>query len=432
MFLLILPHGAWLADPPGMTILCATRFTEESTRAVNVAASLAVAKKEPVLLVHVLPGGLMGAFAQLGTVAEAALRSEATRLEARGVNVQTVLLHGKLELELARVCREKGVRLAVVGDTARKYRAVMATTIDRLIYALDVPMLVVRDERPFHDWAAGKTALRVMLALDTNSASMIARDWIGRLSEYGKVELTATRVWWPAEEYARRGLATEEGHLAVAKAVKAETEVMLQGLPPAVTKKVRLEIGVGHVADELTALANEEHADLLVVGTHRRKGLGRLLGVSHHAIETAPMSVACVPSPSAVPDMAVVPVWNTALAATDFTEAGNRAVTNALALLKESGTVHVVYVSPEPFSPEKEKALVQKVADVLPPGAESRGARLLVHVLHGDAATEISEAAQRMNVDVICMGAKEEPTGVVAAVISRAGKPVLVAPPLAS
>ncbi len=423
-------RGAPYAFQAAMTILCATRFTEESTRAVNVAAALSLVKKEPLLLTHVLPGGLLAGFAQLGTVAEAALQSEATRLKGLGVNVQTQLLHGKLELELGRLTKEKEIRLLVVGDTARKYRAVMATTLDRLVYSLDVPMLVVRDQRPFDAWTKGKQKLKVMLALDTNAAAMMARDWIGRLAEYGPVELTATRVWWPAEEYARRGLATEEGHLSVAKAVQEETALMLAGLPDSVAKKVRLEIGVGHVSDELTALANEEHSELLVLGTHRRRGLGRLLGVSHHTIEMAPMSVACVPSPSAVPDMAQVPVWRSALAATDFTEAGNRAVTHALALLKESGTVHVVYVSPEPFSPEKEKTLVQKLADVLPPQGEAHGARLMVHVLHGDPAREISAAALRLSADVICLGAKEEPTGVVAAVIASCGRPVLVAPPV--
>ena len=50
------------------------------------------------------------------------------------------------------------------------------------------------------------------------------------------------------------------------------------------------------IVDRLTA---EEKVDLLVVGTHQRRALGKLWSVSHHALRLARMSVAAVPSTAA-------------------------------------------------------------------------------------------------------------------------------------
>ena len=180
-----------------MTLLAPTRFTEESSHAVNVAAALARKRKEPLVLAHVLPQGILRSFQQLESAASAALSSEATRLNETGVQTSVAILHGKLEAELARCAIDSGARLAIVGDSARPYHPLRGGTLERLVKAIDLPLMVVRDERPFEAWTRGERKLKVTLALEPHAESLAARDWVGKLAEYGEIELTAVRIWWP-------------------------------------------------------------------------------------------------------------------------------------------------------------------------------------------------------------------------------------------
>ncbi len=415
-----------------MPIVCATRFTEESTFAVGVAASLARKHHQKLWLVHVLPAGL-GVFEEgLDSAAAKALEHEAGLLSQTGIDVHTAVIHGKLEQAVARFCREKAAALLVVGDTARRAGPIMASTLDKVAYGVETPLLVVRDSRPFLEWAAGKAPLKVMLALDPTSSSAVARDWISRLAEYGDLDLVATHIWWPNEEYERRNLplpGAEEGHRALAATVKAEAIEGLRALPKNVKHRVHLEIGVGHVGEQLLKLANEEQVDVFVVGSHRRRALGRLWSVSHHVLALAPMSVACVPAMAAVPDLTSIPSFSTAVAATNLTEAGNRAISCALGAVRQ-GTVHVVHVAREPLSAEQEGALLRKLSSVLPPTAEQNGARVLVHVRYGKPAIEILKACQSLAADVVCLGLKASSLsnqGVVDEVLRQSRQPVLFA-----
>ncbi len=418
-----------------MTIVCATRFSEESSFAAKVAAELARKQKQALWLVHVLPGRVIRSWGdKVEAAATAALLAEAQVLRESGLEVQTVVLNGKVDHEMSRFCAAKGASLLVVGDTTQNTRGPIAGTLDRLAYSVETPLLVVRDPRPFIAWAEGKAPLKVMLAIDHTSSSAVARDWICALAQYGALDLVATHVWWPREEYERRGLPfppAEEGHKSLANLMEAETAAALTGLPNNVKVRVHLEIGVQQIGEQLLALANDEQIDMFVLGTHRRRALGRLWSISHHVMALAPMSVACIPSALAVPDVSAAPAFRTALAATNFSEASNRALTCAIAVVGD-GTVHVVHVSKEPFSPESEKVLLKKLTAVLPPDAERR-ARLMVHVLHGEVAEELIKANDRFGIDVVCLGLKAETllkSAVVAEVLKRSGRPVMFAAPL--
>ena len=419
-----------------MTIVCATRFTEESTRAVSVAAELAKAHQEPLHLVHVLPGGLTRPFTEkMVAAAQLTLEAEAMALGATGVRTHVTVLHGNVERSLSDFCREQKARLLVVGDTARPVSRVLADTFDKLSYSVETPMLVVRDPRPLIAWAQGSARLKAMLAFDRTESSQVARDWIYRLAEFGPIDLLATQVWWPYEEYERRGLPVpppEEGHRALSTKMKEETVAAVQHLHTNVRGRVRLEMGVGHVAEHLMEIATEEQVDLMVVGTHRRRAFGRLWSVSHQVLAQAPMAVACVPTSresAAAVESTSTPVFTTALAVTDLTPGGNRSVTTALGVVGR-GTVHVVLMTPEPFSSETEAKLVQRVGASLPSDVERNGARVQVHVLHGDPLKELPMACAQLGAQVVCLGSgAAEAEGLVEAVLAHAKRPVLLAPP---
>lgn len=421
-----------------MTIVCATRFTEESSYAVKVAADLARKHQQPLWLVHVLPSGGLKPWAdRLDAAATTTLEHEVQDLGRHGVTAQFAILHGKVEQELGRFCAEKQAALLVVGDTSRSLGQLRTGVLDRLSASVAAPMLVVRDPRPLQAWATGAAPLKVMLAMDHGSGSAVARDWIIRLSEYGPINLVATHVWWPREELERRNLpptTDAEALSALGKVIRTEMASELNGLPASVKHRLHVEHGEGRIGDQLLALAGEEQVDVLVLGTHQRRGLGRLLSVAHRVLAEAPMSVACIPGRSTANDLAAVPSFHTALVATDLSDHGNRAIAWALGVVGH-GTVHVAHVTPEPYSPERERAILKRLEALLPPGAEAGGARVMFHVFHGDVVPSLLKANDSLAVDVICLGVNPAlplKSQVVTEMMMRSGRPVLLPPAVRS
>ncbi|QRK10409.1 universal stress protein [Archangium violaceum] len=431
-----------------MTILCATHFSDAAQRATTAAAELARKLNEPLFLVHVLPGDLARAFGQtLQDTATSALQDEVRRVEKLGARVSHQLLTGEPAEELARFAQEKGAGLVVTaGPTSASPFLGVGGTVDRLATALSVPLLVVRDVEPFEAWVAGTRPLKVMLGVDRSQPFEAARDWLRALRRYGQVEVVAGRVYWPHEEYQRMGLSHAHASQDVSPELRRSLEnevrtlaspLEAQGQPPV---RVRLEAGVGRIADHLVALAAEEKVDLLVVGSHQRRAMGKLWSVSHHALRLAKMSVVSVPVTVAARGSAVpIPELRSVLVATDFSDVANRAIPYAFSLLPNGGTVYVVTVgeAPQAQVTESERDSRQRLHQLMPRDADAHGRKVQVEVLAGqDVATAILQAAQRFDADVICVGThgrtglKTVLMGSVAkAVMSRADRPVMVVRP---
>jgi nucleotide-binding universal stress UspA family protein len=286
-----------------MTIVCATHFTDSSFEAVKVAAGLARRHRQPLWLVSVLPHRNTDDEKQ--SAVNDALLLEAAALSSEGLDVQTAVLHGPIERAVGQFCTDKKALLLVVGDTSHSASRLFAGTLDKFAYGVELPLLVVRDFKPFEQWVGGSGPLKVVLALDHTWSSAVARDWISRLSEYGPIDLVAAHVWWPAEEYARRALQTpplSEGHAKLSALMLRETSGALEGLPANVKSRVRLEMGTGQIAQQLLALAGSELANVLVLGTNPHPGpLSLLRSVSHDVLMNAPMSVACIPGRLVLP-----------------------------------------------------------------------------------------------------------------------------------
>ncbi|QRN98151.1 universal stress protein [Archangium violaceum] len=427
-----------------MSILCATHFSDAAQRAATAAAELARKMDEPLFLVHVLPSDLSRAFGQpLVDTARAALGDEVRRLEKLGARVSHQLLTGESAVELARFAEEKGVSLVVTASpTSASPFLGLGGTVDRLATALPVPLLVVRDAEPFEAWVKGERPLKVMLGVDRSQTYMVARDWVRGLRRYGAVEVVAARVYWANEEYERFGLphpmvfqqVTPELYRALEQEVRSlVTPLDAEGQPV----RVRLESGLGRIADHLVAIAADEKADMLVVGTHQRRALGKLWSVSHHALRLAKMSVVSVPVMTERSAEGVVPTLRSVLVATDFSDAGNQAIPYAFSMLPAGGTVHVVHVSDKVVDREREQELRQRLQQLLPRDAEAHGRKVELLVLSdGSAATAILKAAERLSVDVLCVGTygasglkKALMGSVTQEVMARADRPVLVVRP---
>ncbi|MEK7830639.1 MAG: universal stress protein, partial [Acidobacteriota bacterium] len=334
--------------------------------------------------------------------------------------------------------------------TARRSGDLLAGTLDRLAYSVESPLLIMRDERPFERWAADGGELRVMLAFDRTASSAIARDWLARLAQFGTIDLSVLHLYWARDEYERHGKKVpvgDEGHEWLVQTMKKEIESELGHLPPNVKVNLHTEMASGRIDTHLIDLASAAQVDLMLLGTHRRRALGRLWSVSHHVMLQAPMAVACVPATTPVPHIAGAPAWNSALCVSDFSESSSRVAAWAATLLRSGGTLHLAYVTPEIVSEERRALLLDKLRETLPPATESNALKVEVHVLHGLAEKALAQAADRLGVDLICLGSKpasgfeKAQSGILApaaidqwrlvqSLLETTGKPVFIAPAL--
>jgi len=395
-----------------MSIVCATNFSDSARRASTLAAELARKAGTTLWLVHVLNPDSVRAFgkALLGS-AEAVLSDEEKRLEKLGAKVEPVLLTGEPAVMVDGFCREQRASLVVASRPAdaSPFRG-EGGTVDRMAQSLTVPLLIVKDPEPLEAWVRGERPLKVMLGVDRSLPFEAARDWVLALRKGGAVDVVGGRVYWPDEEARRLGLQQPveygEAEPELRQALERESVELMaplaQGEKPA---RLRVEAGVGRIADHLVELAEQERVDLLVVGTHHRRALGRLWSVSRHALRLAPMSVACVPAQAlAVGAEAPLPEYREVMVATDFSEAGNRAVAHAFALVAQGGTVHMVHATEAKPSMEEEAQLREQLSALVPEAARGRNVRLEVISGSRDVVATLTQAAERLGVSAIVMG----------------------------
>lgn len=283
-----------------MTIVCATHFTASSLDAVVVSAHLARRTKQALWLACVLPGVPLGPSGPREQKARDDLHREAGLLREEGLVVQVALLHGKVERAIGRLCSDVNAKLLVVGDTSHTKRTLFATPVEQIASGVSVPLLVVRSQKPFDEWARGVRPLQVLLGIDSSWSSSLAREWLTGLAAYGPLDVLATHIWAPEAEFARHGRALpmlDADEVSMAELVTRDVTAALTGLPPNVTSRVQLEVGRGQVGELLLGIAARERVDVLVVGTHPHRGLlSRLTSVTHEVLKDALMSVALVPA----------------------------------------------------------------------------------------------------------------------------------------
>jgi nucleotide-binding universal stress UspA family protein len=202
----------------------------------------------------------------------------------------------------------------------------------------------------------------------------------------------------------------------------------------------RGEVGLGRMGDHLLELAGRERVDLVVVGTHQKRGLARLSSVSSVALHFGHASVACIPS-AAREDAAVeVPEVKRVLACTDLSPQSNRAVPHAYALLGDrAGEVVLLHVPAGRAGEdlEGERAIVAQLLALVPAAARGGCVVTRTEVAYGeDVAATVCQVAERVSADILCM-ASHGRTGiartllgsVAEAVLRQSRRPVLVVRP---
>ncbi len=208
---------------------------------------------------------------------------------------------------LVTAAQEQQARLLVLGHVGRRLPArwLLGSVAESVARSAPVPVLTVRDSDPWVEWAEGRRPLRVVVGVEFSPASKAALSWAGSLARWGPCQLVVVHAYWPPEERQRRGLEGPSilglNAAEVETPLTAELQAMLAECLPTPQESARLRViaSWGRIADDLVRAAEEEHADLVVVGAHRRGWAARLWygSVSSGVLHLGHGTVAVVPGP---------------------------------------------------------------------------------------------------------------------------------------
>lgn len=194
----------------------------------------------------------------------------------------------------------------------------------------------------------------------------------------------------------------------------------------------------GDIWDELSRIVKEKNIDLIVVGTHGRAGVSKLLmgSVAERIFRQSECPVLTV-GPNVSGEPRSVAEIHTILCPIDFSSASLAAFPYALSLAEESrARLYLTHVTPSPVTDLEEVAIANRLKALVPAEAKL-WCEPKAFVESGEAAERILDQAEELGVDLIVLGIRPVSTlagtkthlGTATAykIVSRAVCPVLSA-----
>lgn len=144
---------------------------------------------------------------------------------------------------------------------------------------------------------------RILVPVDFEETSRSVLETAALWAQHFSSSLVVLHVWEPPRLLAADTLYVAPGwdtvsleRIALAEAGRHMEALVREQIPAALTASTRLE--VGPVASTVVRIAEAEQAELIVVGTHGRRGLSRMLlgSVAHAVISHAKVPVLTVPT----------------------------------------------------------------------------------------------------------------------------------------
>jgi nucleotide-binding universal stress UspA family protein len=424
-------------------ILCATDFSDSATKAANVAAAMAMRLGAPLLLAHGIDehGEIPASYwPSLETALREQLHIEAGRVRRSGAHVEEIIAGGAPDDGVASRAERADARCIVLGCNNHGVigRMVLGSVSESIAESAWVPTLVLKESARIEDWAHGGKPLRVFVAADFTAHSESALTWAAGLREIGPCEFTigfvdllAERRADELEEAPARTPSAEEMHEILRHDLRERAASYFQ--KDAV--HVRVLPTKGRVDIHLLEMAAEAGADLIVIGTHQWQGLRRLRhpSVSRRILHTAQTNVACVPSRRVISAHSTcISQAHRILVATGLSTHHGSAVPYAFSMLQPGGTAWLLHVAPPG---EASAGQITRLHEMIPTEAIEQGFKVRTEVIHDtDVAKAICETADRLDVDVVCIGSHGPCKRTAAlgdttlAVLTRSTRPVLIVP----
>ena len=301
-----------------MDVVCGTDLSPDSRRAAETAGAVAARTGGKLVLVHALElptvayvaGDIVLFPASLSdpekTKTETAkvMEIEAKRVAGiTGASVEPRIEIGASDTVALEAASRAKAGLVVVGSHGRRapIRWILGSTAERLTVTSPVPVLVARGSpAPFLDWAKRTRPLRVLVAADfEESFEPAARFATTLLGDGDDVEIHAA--------HACELTVGDVGRLAYTPPLtfhradlEASARTGLRRHAESAGLKLRadtIHIVWGKAAAAIALFAREGRFDLVIAGTHGRRGLDRaLLGsVAHGLLRRCAMPVLVIP-----------------------------------------------------------------------------------------------------------------------------------------
>lgn len=432
-----------MSEYPQRPIVCGTDFSSPAAKAADVAAAMALRLDTPLLLVHGIDehGELPTAYwAGMAEALRGRLHEEAGRVRRTGAKVEEILAASAPEDGVAIRAERVNARFIVLG--ASGYGALLrwgvGSVSERIAESAWVPTLVLHDAARIEDWARGGKPLRVFVGADFTGHSEVAMSWAGQLREIGPCEFTVGFVDQHAAERAVKSEQAMEGtplHPEWEDMLKFDLRERALNHFPKDALQVRVLPTTGRVDNRLLEMAAEAGADLIVIGTHQWHGLSRLRhqSVSRRILHAARTSVALVPFQHAVSASdGCASQAHRVLVATDLSPHGASAIPHAFSSLQPGGTAWLLHVA---ISDDEKGARLKQLQNLIPGDAIQHGFKVETEVVvDPDPVKTICAAAERLDVDLICVGSRAPckrtaALGLTAlGVLTHSTRPVLVVP----
>ncbi len=177
-----------------------------------------------------------------------------------------------------------------------------------------------------------------------------------------------------------------------------------------------LVVQVGVAADSILSFAQLQKADVIVMGTHGRRGFDRLMlgSVTDRVMRRAPCPVLAASKPhdsaAAGKERGHVHHLSRILFCADFSENSERALTYAISATAEYDAeltlLHVLEEVPGPAETEEAIARVTEQLDRLIPPEERKTLKIKTAVRIGKPYAQIIQLALEAQIDLVTMGVR--------------------------
>ena len=295
-------------------ILLATDFSRWARRAEDYACALACSWRASltVLSVAEFPPGLNPDYpvnqqylADLLKNASSQLVDLKGRAERRGIAVTTRMATGIPSEEVITAARAEDSDLIVVGTRGKTGLAhvLLGSTAERVIRGAPCPVLTVRTDPADTEEEEGVlsrpvTLERILVPVDFSDCSIDALEYAAVVAQQAKASLLLLHVLEPVSY----GLDFTLGHSRTREQVREAWTKRLEELASSLTvthAPVEFQLRGGLPADSILDSAQTLPCDLIVMGTHGRRGISHTISgsVAEAVLRKAVCPVIAVRSP---------------------------------------------------------------------------------------------------------------------------------------
>ena len=228
-----------------------------------------------------------------------------TRAVALGISVQSYVATGIPSEEVLTVARTHGAELIVVGTRGKTglEHILLGSTAERIIRLAPCPVLTVPVEKQRADGSSSPEKpdtipKRILVPIDFSDCSLDALEYGALIAQRSKASMKLLHVLEPVSY----GLDFTLPHMAQRESSKLAITKRLSDLVSALTSVGLVSdslISGGLPADSILDAARTQSVDLIVMGTHGRRGLSHVLfgSVAESVLRKSSCPVLTVRSP---------------------------------------------------------------------------------------------------------------------------------------